>query len=350
MMQPVRVLVVDDSAFMRLTLSRRLTAEDGLEVVGTACDGYEALTQIQVLKPDVVTLDVEMPRLDGLGALTQIMTSQPVPIIMVSSLTREGTEITARALMLGAVDCIAKPSQFSGTQEMVRELAEKIRQAAGARIRPTLPMRHDPLSPPTKAKRPITSAGSVLVIGSSTGGPGALRQLLGILPADLNAATVIVQHMPAGFTRSLADHLNAISAWSVKEADAGDRLLEGQALLAPGGFHLIVNRQGEVSLTQDPPVNNVRPAVDVTMHSVVQAFGRQALGIILTGMGRDGTDGALAIRRAGGQVIAEAESTCAIYGMPRSVVEAGAADHVVPLPEIAGCVRQLLAGSRCARE
>lgn len=342
-MQPVKVLIVDDSAFMRLMLSRRLAAEPGLEVVGVASDGREAVAQARALKPDVITMDVEMPGLDGLGALAQIMAERPTPVIMVSSLTTEGAEVTVRALTLGAVDFVTKPSQIANMQQVVADLAVKIRQAAGARVRRvTLSSTPSPERREKMAVRPLTSSDVILAIGSSTGGPGALRQLMTDLAADLNAAAVIVQHMPPGFTRSLAERLNEASVWSVKEASAGDRLLCGQALLAPGGYHLVFNRSGEVVLNQDPPVNNVRPAVDVMMRSVVETFKNKVIGVVLTGMGRDGTDGALLIRQAGGRIIAEAESTCAVYGMPRSVVEAGAADYVAPLPEIAGVIRRIL--------
>lgn len=342
-MPPIRILIVDDSAFMRLTLQRRLAAEPGFEIVGSAGNGHEAVAQVRALKPDVVTLDVEMPGLDGLGALAQIMAEQPTPVIMASSLTREGTEITVRALTLGAVDFVTKPSQVGNMQQMVTELAAKIRQAAGARVRHVPSTAKAPGDQHHKMPlRPIGATDTILAVGASTGGPGSLRQLMSDLPADLNAAAVIVQHMPPGFTRSLAERLNEVSAWTVKEAAAGDRMLCGQALLAPGGFHLLLGRSGEAILNQDPPVNNVRPAVDVTVRSLVGVYKGRVLGVVLTGMGRDGTEGAMLIRQAGGRVIAEAESTCAVYGMPRSVVEAGAADYVAPLPEIAALVRKVL--------
>ncbi|MCC7354171.1 MAG: chemotaxis response regulator protein-glutamate methylesterase [Anaerolineae bacterium] len=342
-MSSIRILVVDDSAFMRLTLSRRLAAEPGFEIVGNASNGHEAVAQVRALKPDVVTMDVEMPGLDGLGALAQIMAEQPTPVIMASSLTSEGTETTVRALTLGAVDFVTKPSQIGNMQQVVVEIASKIRQAAGARVRRVAAVTKAPAGQREKMPvRPLMAADTVLAIGASTGGPGALRHLMTDLPADVNAAAVIVQHMPPGFTRSLAERLHEVSAWSVKEAGAGDRMLCGQALLAPGGFHLVLGRGGEAMLNQDPAVNNVRPAVDVTMRSVVEIYKGRVLGVVLTGMGRDGADGAALIRQAGGRVIAEAESTCAVYGMPRSVVEAGAADYVAPLPEIAMLIRRIL--------
>jgi two-component system chemotaxis response regulator CheB len=343
--RPIRVLVVDDSAFMRVTLSKRLAGEADLEVVGTARDGQEALAQVAALQPDVVTMDVQMPRLDGLGALVQIMAERPTPVIMVSSLTVQGAEITARALTLGAVDCVAKPSQVISLDGMIAELATKIRQVAGSRVRR---LKAGFLSSRNALEKPLpralSSGDHILAIGSSTGGPAALCHLFGQLPTELDAAAVVVQHMPAGFTRSLADHLDRVSGWKVKEAEPGDRLLRGQALLAPGGLHMVVNQRGEVMLTDEPPVNAVRPAADVTMRSVAEAYGERVVGVVLTGMGRDGTEGALAIRACGGQVIAEAESTCVVYGMPRSVVEAGAANYVVPLHEIAPLIHRLLKG------
>ncbi len=346
-MSPIRILIVDDSAFMRLTLQRRLAAEPDFEIVGSAGNGHEAVAQVRALKPDVVTLDVEMPGLDGLGALAQIMAEQPTPVIMVSSLTREGTEITVRALTLGAVDFVTKPSQIGNMQQVVAELTAKIRQSARARVRHVASAGKAPTDQRHKMPlRPITATDTILAIGASTGGPGSLRQLMADLPADLNAAAVIVQHMPPGFTRSLAERLNEVSAWTVKEAAPGDRMLCGQALLAPGGFHLVLGRSGEAILNQDPPVNNVRPAVDVTMRSLVELYKGRVLGVVLTGMGRDGAEGALLIHRAGGRVIAEAESTCAVYGMPRAVVEAGAADYVAPLPEIPMLIHKVLKEGR----
>ena len=347
-MGPIRILVVDDSAFLRLTLSRRLALQPDFEVVGAARDGSEAISQVQKLSPDVVTMDVEMPGMDGLEALTRIMALRPTPVIMVSSLTQEGTETTVRALTRGAVDFIAKPSRTSGMQEMVEALAGKIRHAAQARVQ-RAPILTAPAAGARPAKamlRPLLSGDLVIAVGSSTGGPGALRHLMRALPATLDAAVVLVQHMPPGFTRSLADRLDEESAWSVKEASSGDRLLVGQALLAPGDYHLIVERDGRVMLTQAPPENNVRPAVDVTFRSLAAAYGSRVLGVILTGMGRDGTEGARLIRQAGGQVIVEDESTCAVFGMPRSAIEAGVASHVAPLPHISGLIHQLLGGAK----
>jgi two-component system chemotaxis response regulator CheB len=349
MIQPIKVLVVDDSAFMRMTLARRLGADPGIQIVGLAADGNEAVAQVQALHPDVVTMDVEMPGLDGLDALARIMAMLPTPVVMVSSLTSEGAETTVRALTLGAVDFVTKPSQIAGIQQVVEQLAVKIRQAAATSVRPIGAGGPgiDKKAYRKTAKGALASTDRVLIIGSSTGGPGALRRLLADLPPDLNSAGVIVQHMPRGFTRSLASRLDEGSAWSVREAAPGDSLTRDQFLVAPGGYHLTFGRRGEVILTEDPPVNNVRPAVDVTMESLAHAFPSRLLGVVLTGMGHDGTQGALAIRRAGGRVVVEDQSTCVVYGMPRSVVEAGAADCVAPLPEIPALVTRLLKEPCC---
>jgi len=345
-MCPIRILIVDDSAFMRLTLGRRLAETPGFEVIGKAGDGHEALAMMPTLRPDVVTMDVEMPGLNGLDTLAKIMESQPTPVVMVSSLTREGTDTTVRALTLGAVDFVSKPAQTSQMSQMVVELAEKIRGAATARVQKRISLTRIASEGADKGQkamlRNVMRSDRVISIGSSTGGPGALRQLLGALPGTLDAAIVIVQHMPPGFTRSLADRLDEESAWVVKEAQDGDRLLCGQALLAPGGHHLEFDKFGVAMLTRNPPVNNVRPAVDVTTNSVVEAFGSRVLGVVLTGMGRDGTRGAEKIKRTGGQVIAEHESTCAVYGMPRSAVEAGVVDHIAPLPQIPALIHRLI--------
>ncbi len=356
--KPIRVLIVDDSAYMRFTLGRALSAAPGLEVVGAAHDGQEALELIPKLQPDVVTLDVEMPRLDGLSTLRQIMARWPRPVIMLSSLTTEGARETILALTWGAVDFVAKPATKANLAAIMDEVIAKIQAAAQARVRAGPSTLTSPsLSHPVpgfnpvgrgvtegrgenKSTRPLRMRDRVVVIGASTGGPGALQTVVADLPADLPAAVLIVQHMPVGFTRSLAERLDSVSALAVNEAAPGDALEVGRALLAPGGFHMTVDENGRIALNQNPPVHGVRPAVDVTMASVAQRYGSATIGVVLTGMGRDGTNGALLIRSAGGQVIAEDESTCVVWGMPRSVVEAGAADRVVPLPQVAAAIER----------
>lgn len=353
--QPVRVLIVDDSAYMRFTLSKYLSEAPDLMVVGTARDGQEALELIPKLQPDVVTLDVEMPRLDGLSTLREIMAHWPRPVVMLSSLTTEGARETIQALTWGAVDFIAKPTAKANVGAIMNETVAKVRAAAQARVwpRPNLLMPR-PAKEGSQARsvRSLRPQDKVVVIGASTGGPGALSTVVADLPADLPAALLIVQHMPMGFTRSLAERLNSISPLAIKEAEPGDAPEVGRGLLAPGGFHMTLDPQGRIALNQNPAVHGVRPALDVTMAAVAQRYGPAAVGVVLTGMGRDGTNGALLIRSAGGQVIAEAESTCVVWGMPRSVAEAGAADLIVPLPEVAAAIERAVRqpqGSRATR-
>ncbi len=342
----IRILVVDDSAFMRYTLSRRLNETPGFSVVGSAHDGKEALQLTQSLKPDVITLDVEMPHMDGITTLRQIMANYPTPVVMVSSLTTEGARETIQALTFGAVDFIAKPESKANIEQIIEELITKIRRASKARVYPIVAPVATPIATnmdnARKQVRPLREMDKVVVIGASTGGPRALNQLIPQLSANLEAAFVIVQHMPVGFTRSLAERLNSLSELTVKEAEPGEQLEAGKALVAPGGFHMVIDRDGKVSLNQNPTVHGVRPAVDVTLLSVAQHYGKATVAVVLTGMGKDGTNGALLTHSVGGKVIAEDESSCVVWGMPRSVVEAGAADEVVPLPEIPKAIARAL--------
>lgn len=334
----IRVLVVDDSAFMRFTITKHLNEQPGIQVIGSAHDGVEALELIPKLNPDVVSLDVEMPHMDGLSTLREIMTKFPRPVVMLSSLTAEGTVETVQALTLGAVDFIAKPVNKATINTVMEEVAGKIIKAAGSRVFSLASTKKPSISiskTSTKTIRPLGSNDKVLIIGSSTGGPRALNSLIPEIPASLPAAILIVQHMPAGFTRSLADRLDSLAQIHVKEAEPGDKLEVGRALLAPGGFHLTFEKNGQVALNQNPPVHGVRPAIDVTMGSLVPIYGKSIIGVILTGMGSDGTTGSKLIHEVGGQIIAEDESTCVVWGMPRSVYEAGVADEVLPLHKIA---------------
>lgn len=337
--QPIRVMVVDDSAYMRLTITRYLNDVPGIRVVGSARDGQEALEVIERYNPDVLTLDVEMPRLDGLSTLRRIMAEHPRPVIMLSSLTSEGASETIQALTLGAVEFVTKPNNKANVSAVMEDVAEKIRRAVQARVRPAMLPPVESTAPKAprgnKPTRSMLRSDRIIVIGSSTGGPRALNTVVPDLPANLQAAVMIVQHMPAGFTHSLAERLDLISPLRVKEAEPGDRPEIGKVLMAPGGFHMMLNENGEVALNQNPPVHGVRPAVDVTMASVVKYFGPATVGVILTGMGNDGTNGCSLIHNAGGRVIAEAESTCVVYGMPRSVVESRLADEIAPIGEIA---------------
>lgn len=344
MERQVKVLVVDDSAFMRKVLSDLLQSDPELTVVATARDGVDGVTKALALRPDVVTLDIEMPRLDGFGALQEIMRQQPMPIVMVSSLTQTGAEATIRALAMGAVDFAAKPSgSISVDMYLTRDvLIAKVKAAAGATPRYR---RIHPVTPPVAAAlQPIsgTPCRQLVVIGCSTGGPGALHQILPFMPANLDAGVLIVQHMPAGFTRSLAQRLDEISPLHVKEAEEGDQVQNGWALVAPGGSHLMLDPRGRVQLDQGATMHGVRPAVDKTFESTVPVWGHRMVGVILTGMGYDGAKGMVALKRQGGRTIAEDASTCVIYGMPKVVADLGAADYVLPIQEIASAIVRLV--------
>ncbi len=341
----IRVLVVDDSAFMRFTISNYLNKQPGIKVVGSAQNGEEALVLIPRLKPDVITLDVEMPKLDGISTLREIMSRFPRPVIMLSSMTKEGAVETIQALTLGAVDFVTKPEQKANVNAVMEEVAQKIKRATKARIwspptaRPNIVPTIEP-SLSSKTVRRRNSTEPVVVIGSSTGGPRALNTLIPALPGDLPAAVMVIQHMPAGFTRSLAERLDSLSALKVKEAVPGDQLQVGQVLIAPGGFHTVFDLNEHAIMNQNPPVHGVRPAIDVTLSSIVKLYGAHTISVILTGMGHDGTNGSGLVRSAGGKVIAEDESTCVVWGMPRSVFESGFSDIVVPLPDIAKIIVQ----------
>ena len=339
-----RVVVVDDSAVVRAVLSRQLANDAEIEVVGQAPDGASALEMLQSLAPDVVTLDVEMPGTDGLATLEAIMRQRPTPVVMVSGLTSEGAAVTIRALEAGAVDFVAKPvhAGVPALHRVTDELRAKVKVAAGV-----TPRRRDGRSSNQGSGVAGGSAAraggpwgkELILIASSTGGPAALQTVLSSLPADI-APTVVVQHMPREFTRSLAERLDQLVPPRVREARPGQLLEAGQVLVAPGGYHTIVTRKA-VRLRGGKPQNGMRPSADVTMESAAKVFGEKALGVVLTGMGVDGTRGAGAIRAAGGQVIAQDEATSVVYGMPRSVAEAGWADRVVPLRRIAGTIVEM---------
>jgi len=344
---PVRIMVVDDSAFMRFTITQQLNKDPELQVIGAASNGNEALRLIPQLQPDVITLDVEMPHLDGLSTLREIMRTFPRPVIMFSSLTKAGTSETIQALMLGAVDFVAKPDSRLDIHAVTDDITAKIKLAARAKVKPAavhpLVSAHpESTSCAEKIVRTYLKSTPVILIGSSTGGPGALSEIIPALPSDLPAPVVIVQHMPAGFTRSLSERLNSISPLKVKEAEPGDQLLIGQVLVAPGGFHMTLDTEERITLNQKPAVHGVRPAIDVTLNSLIQRFGRNVIGVILTGMGSDGTLGTSILHSAGGYVIAEHESTCVVWGMPRSVVEAGAASVILPRPQIARAIENAI--------
>jgi len=341
--KPIKVMVVDDSAFMRFSITKHLNSTPNIQVIVTASDGREALELLEKFKPDVITLDIEMPRLDGLSTLKEIMARHPCPVIMLSSLTKEGATETIRALTLGAVDFVAKPENKINISDVMNEVVAKIIKVVNAKVY-TIPISTKPKivnSTETKTVRSLTEKDKILIIGSSTGGPRALNTLVPELE-KIPAAVLIIQHMPVGFTHSLAERLDSISKLKVKEAEPGDSLEVGKVLLAPGGFHMVLNSEKKIELNQNPTVHGVRPAIDVTMFSVVQHFGKSVVGVILTGMGMDGTSGSTLIHSSGGYIFAEDESTCVVWGMPRSVVEAGVVDKVVPLHEMANVVKNHL--------
>lgn len=341
----IKVMVVDDSAFMRFSITKHLNMTPNIQVLITASDGREALELLKTYRPDVITLDVEMPRLDGLSTLKEIMTHYPCPVIMLSSLTKEGANETIRALTLGAVDFVTKPENKINISDVMNEVISKIIKVVNAKVF-SIPVKkqiEDLKKTEEKNIRPLGSKDRILVIGSSTGGPRALNTLVPELK-NIPAAVLIVQHMPVGFTHSLAERLDAISNLKIKEAEPGDQLEVGKALLAPGGFHMVLDENKKIALNQNPTVHGVRPAIDVTMFSVVQHFGNSVVSVILTGMGVDGTSGSTLIKSAGGHVFAEAESSCVVYGMPRSVVESGSADQILPIHELAPAIMNYLNG------
>lgn len=342
MERPVRVLVVDDSALMRQMVSRILRTA-GFEVVGTARDGVDGLEACARLRPDVITLDVEMPRMDGLTMLRRLMEETPIPVVMLSSLTRAQAPATIEALALGAVDVVAKPGGgiSLNIDEVTEELVRKVRIAATARVRRLQPRDGVPHAASRGRSRPVepTSAPKrerlLVVVGSSTGGPSALSELFSRLPESFPAPIVIVQHMPAGFTASLAARLDTLNALEVAEAREGVLPRAGQAWVAPGGYHLLFDADGRMLLSSDPPHLGVRPAVDLTMESAVEVWGSGVIGLVLTGMGMDGARGARRIKQRGGVVLTQDEESCVVYGMPRTVVEMGLADEVAPIGEMA---------------
>jgi two-component system chemotaxis response regulator CheB len=338
MRRRTRVLVVDDSALMRQALSQMIERDPGIEVVGTAADPYAARDKIKKLNPDVLTLDVEMPRMDGLSFLEKLMRAHPMPVVMVSSLTEAGCATTLRALELGAVDFVTKPTLDlrQHLPALAAEVIEKIKCAAVARVRP----RSGPAAAPVNGRAAPTALRTtqqLLAIGASTGGTEALREFLTALPADAPGA-VIVQHMPEHFTRSFAERLDSLCTVRVREAANGDRVLDGHALIAPGSHHIRLVREGAtylVRLGADAPVNRHRPSVDVLFHSCAEYAGANAVGVIMTGMGDDGARGLLAMRTAGAATLAQDEATCVVFGMPRAAIELGGAERVLPLDRLA---------------
>jgi two-component system chemotaxis response regulator CheB len=337
----VRVLVVDDSALMRKLIPLILERDPEIEVVGTAMDGAFALRKIAELHPDVVTLDLEMPRMDGLETLRSIMRTAPLPVIVFSTHSKEGAYSTFKALAFGAIDFVAKPKNAAAgnLDPIANQLAEKIKVARRAGAPKTIP-NFEPEVPAARKDRSRSTLppNRVIAIGISTGGPNALQYLLSQIPGDFPAAFVIVQHMPEGFTEMFARRLDECCALEVQEAKSGDLLLAGRALICPGNRHLMVRRmpRGEmVVLSDGPTINGHRPSVDVLFHSVAQEFALTAVGLIMTGMGDDGAEGLGAIKAAGGITLAQSEETCVVSGMPRAAMLKGYVNKVLPLDGIA---------------
>jgi two-component system, chemotaxis family, protein-glutamate methylesterase/glutaminase len=357
----IKVLVVDDSALVRKLLTAMLSRAHDIEVVGAASDPYAARERIKKLNPDVITLDVEMPRMDGLTFLENLMRLRPMPVVMVSSLTQRGADITLRALELGAIDFVAKPRiDIAGTlADYEEELIAKVRVAAGARVqaRTAIPQRAIDERHSTSAVVPVLNLRSMLrttyriiAIGASTGGTEAIRELLGEMPADA-PAIVISQHIPAAFSKAFAERMNRSSAMAVCEAQDGQQILPGHAYVAPGDRHLLVERDGArhvCRLSDGPHVNRHRPSVDVMFRSVAQNVGPSAIGVLLTGMGDDGARGLKEMMEAGAGTIAQDEATSVVWGMPGSAVKLGAALHVLPLHQIGAQVLQLIAAAAAA--
>ncbi len=346
MTKETRVLICDDSAFMRMVIKDILDSQRGITVVGQARDGMEAVEKATQLKPDVITMDVEMPKLNGLEAMKLITKKLPTRVIMVSSLTEEGAQITIEALENGAVDFLTKPSGSISTnfRKMGGELVSKINSSMQVDASKVSLLRksrviHKPL------RRTFTSSGKIVLIASSTGGPKALDNVIPQLPGNLPAPVIVVQHMPAGFTKSLAMRLNKISDVEVKEAQEGDILKNSTVYVAPGNYHLGLKSMGsnvKLFLDQSSKINGVRPAADFTFDKAAEIYKNNVIGVVLTGMGRDGTKGSFKIKHYKGKIIAEAESTCVVYGMPKSVVKEGYSDFELPSFEIADKIAELV--------
>ncbi|MGI4845541.1 MAG: protein-glutamate methylesterase/protein-glutamine glutaminase [Janthinobacterium lividum] len=350
----IKVLIVDDSALIRSVMSEIVNSQPDMEVVATAPDPLVARELIKRHNPDVLTLDVEMPKMDGLDFLEKLMRLRPMPVLMVSSLTERGSEITMRALELGAVDFVTKPkiSIQTGMREYTELIADKIRAASRARIKRMVPG-GTPVPQLSALRSPLISSEKLIIIGASTGGTEAIREFLMQMPSDC-PGILIAQHMPEGFTSSFAKRLDSLCKISVVESQGNERVLPGHAYIAPGHSHLLLTRSGAnymTSIEQSPPVNRHRPSVDVLFRSAAQAAGKNAVGVILTGMGKDGAAGMLDMRHAGAHNFAQDEASCVVFGMPREAIALGAAHEVGSLQALPGMVLEHLAaqGSRALR-
>jgi len=342
--KPIKVLVVDDSAIVRKVFSQELSKEGDIEVVGTAPDPYIARDKIVALKPDVITLDIEMPRMDGITFLKKLMQHYPLPVIIVSSLTPKGSKLALEALSIGALEVISKPSAAYSVGDMSIQLAEKIRAVHGIRIVARKPPKEGDSEAQTQSaiqfnsKALAATTNKLIAIGASTGGTEAIRRVITRFPRT-SPGVLIVQHMPAQFTTTFAERMNSLCEMEVKEAENGDTVSNGKILIAPGNYHMLLKRSGAryyVEVKQGPMVHHQRPAVDVLFKSVARYAGANALGIILTGMGSDGAAGMASMKEAGSINIAQDENSCVVYGMPREAVKLGCVDHIEDIDRIPG--------------
>ena len=348
----IKVLVIDDSAVMRAFLGRVVGSQPDMELAGVVPDPLLAIERVRRASPDVITLDVEMPGMNGLDFLRNLMAVRPLPVIMISSLTRQGADTTLRALELGAVDFFPKPDSFAELDELALDIAEKIRAAAQAKV-----VRRKPAAPPERVfqrvARPHAAAtGAVIGIGASTGGVEALRSMLTQLPAIM-PPILVAQHMLPGFTEAFARRLDSICALQVKQAEEGEQACEGCVYVAPGGRHLKIERRLAryvLRVTEEPPVNRHRPSVDTLFRSMADACGAQAIALMLTGMGGDGAEAMLALRERGARTIAQDEATSVVFGMPRQAIALGAACEVLPLPQMAQRLKELAGVAQAAPE
>ncbi|ADK86129.1 response regulator receiver modulated CheB methylesterase [Desulfarculus baarsii DSM 2075] len=343
--RPIKLLIVDDSAVVRQVLSKSLADVPDIEVVGTATDPYVARDKIVKLEPDVITLDIEMPRMDGITFLRKLMQYKPMPVIIISSLTQKGGTLALEAIEAGAVEVLCKPGGSFSVGEMAEQLAEKIRAAARSRPRQAQAQAANQAAPaPRLAPTDMDLTQKILAIGASTGGTEALKEVLTRLPGTV-PGIVIVQHMPPKFTTAFAARLNGLCQFEVKEAEDGDSVFPGRCLIAPGNFHMLLRRSGaryHVNVMTGPMVHHQRPSVDVLFKSVAKSAGRNAVGVILTGMGADGADGLKLMREAGSPTFGQNEATCVVYGMPKAAFESGAVEKELPLDDIAGAVMRTL--------
>ncbi len=353
MSNKIKVLVVDDSAFMRKSLSMLIESDPKIEVIATAVDGLDGLNKVKNLRPDIVTLDIEMPKMDGLTALKHIMKQSPTPVLMVSSLTKEGAESTLKALELGAVDFIPKASSFVSVAiaDIKEDLIKKIKTFARKK---SVVSRINNLS--SRSTKPVANAGAsnvvkplppmkynALAMGISTGGPISLQKIVPVLSTKISVPVFIVQHMPPKFTASLAQRLNSMSSLEVKEAENNEVVRKGVVYIAKGGFHMIVKKVGiniVIETSEMPKEHLHKPSVDVLFDSIEKVYGKNTLSVIMTGMGKDGLEGVKKIKLVGGHCIAQDENTCVVYGMPRAIVENGLADTIAPLEEIPNIINK----------